>query len=180
MEGKNKQQKNIVMIPSLHLVPTRGVNKALQTINKVDSTPVRNKQAVRAILQISNNWWKIQEENSEQQENTSWVIHATEIITTNAQVMEMKEWRTKYNNNATGDNTLAIVEIPLASEEALAWIAEEDNITDQHEEQIHRDADLSPRVIKNHKYERKGKKKEMERFLNLLDCNPREEKGLNQ
>ncbi|KAH0679374.1 hypothetical protein KY290_021480 [Solanum tuberosum] len=26
----------------------------------------------------------------------------------------------------------------------------------------------------------RGESKEMERFLNLLDCNPREEKGLNQ
>ncbi|KAH0781299.1 hypothetical protein KY290_000897 [Solanum tuberosum] len=111
-------------------------------------------------------------------------IHATKIITTNAQVGEMKEWRTEDNNNATGDNALAIVEIPLAVEEALPWsespnevlhnilthnvqedvevcglleAAEKDNITDQHEEQIHKDADLSPRVIQNLKYARKGK-----------------------
>ncbi|KAG5610940.1 hypothetical protein H5410_022221 [Solanum commersonii] len=35
---------------------------------------------------------------------------------------------------------------------------EEDNITDQHKEQIHRYAYLSPRIIKNLKYARKGEK----------------------
>ncbi|KAH0714860.1 hypothetical protein KY284_007765 [Solanum tuberosum] len=146
-------------------------------------------------------------ENNQQSGEHFHQIHATKIITTNAQVGEMKEWRTEDNNNATGDNTLAIVEIPLPIEEALAWsespnevlhnilthnvqedvevcglleAAEEDNITDQHEEQIHRDVDLSPRVIKNHKYARKGKKQGNGEVPQPIRLQPREEKGLNQ
>lgn len=188
------------MIPSLHLLPTWGVKKSLQTGQHTRQKPASSTcdpADQKQLVENTGGKLRTTEEyelggeqlkslaNNQQSGDHLHQVEATEIITTNAQVGEMKGWRRKHNNNTTGDNALAIVEIHFAIEEALRWsespnevlhnilnhnvkedlgvcglfeAAEEDNSINQHEEQIHRDADLSPRVSKNLKYATKGKK----------------------
>lgn len=56
---------------------------------------------------------------------------------------------------------------------------EKKNITNQNEDQIYKDVDLSQELLKNLCFQERGKRKELERLLNLLELNQREKNGLD-